>query len=582
MPVVVVTVTSAVTVTPTSTPTSSGGSSLNPGTIAGIVIGALLGFSLLAGLVIYLLHRRSRGQFTKVPNPPHDRSMSRGLGSTPGIPGKRSIPSVRERPWFGHPQQPSVSLEPLLSSVQWPAHTSPQARSPDSAPRRSDSLSPGLRALPEVPAANDGRYSLYDDGFDPYTEIGHVVASGTVAHRGQASILSIPPARKPEAAVSRRTHAISYDLSANSRIPSDHQPARTSPRPVTIGTYDPDSQAEASSSAQSRPSFFLNRILKSRADASEPLSPASQHSLDYTQSRSTTMDSSYDRADAAKSLADAEQAALAALRDAEQAAQRGQEGGGSEGSEDEEPDSPASEYSQLSAPIDHAALLSSGSPFARQASTRSLGRRKSSRRRARTPALPVELPPVAELPDTPRTYTLSASRPASTVAHSSLEVAISHGKHSRPSSLALDQPASFPLLTSTAFGKSSSASASSVSSNAGWGSNSSDRASRYPSLAPSSIAMSSGSHPHSEGGTDWHHLPPGLAALKNLQAEPLRNPHSPVESPVPPFPSDISLPLEIPKPEKRAHLREGTASSLPEVERRAVTQGGIASIDVAL
>lgn len=370
--------------------------------------------------------------------------------------------------------------------------------------------------------------------------------------------------------------------------PNDHSPpARSLSPPVTPGTYSPTAQDETPGSTplQPRPALFINRMLKTRSKASEPISPSYRHSLDYPESRTATLDS-YDHTDETRLLADAERMAL---RYAEESARRSQQGVSKGVPEDEdsedEPDSPTSEYSQLSAPHDHSALLSTEPPTRHQ-SSRSLGRRKSSRRRARTPVLPAELPPVAEVPDTPRHLSLSASRPTSTIAHSSVEVALSHGRPSRPTSLALDQPVSFPLLTSTAFGKSNSASATSsgsTSSNFGWGSNSSGRASRYPSLAPSSIGPSSGSHPHSEGGTDWHHLPAGLAAIKNLRVEPLQNPHSPVEPPSD-IPSSSNRPadLDAPKSNKRAHLREGTASSMPEVERRTVTPGGIASIDISL
>ncbi|KAF9222456.1 hypothetical protein BS17DRAFT_783734 [Gyrodon lividus] len=589
MSVVVVTITTTgAAVTPTSTQASANASStLPPQTVAGIVIGILLGGVLFIGVVFYLLNRRHRGRFARVANPAHDRneSGSRALGGTPNQ-LRSLVPSSSpwKKPWFaGHSQQPSVSFEPLMSPVQWPSHTPlPPVHSQNATPPRSDPVSPG-RPLPETPDARDSQYNFHDAGFDLYAEISQVVASGSVPHRGKPATLSVPPPRRHEPGFSTPPRSGSGGASPQPRNPSDDA-AATSPPPVTSETYSPPAQAEISSSPsiQPRPTLFIHRLLKSRAQASESMPLSHQPSLSFPQSRSTTMDSSYDQTDEDKLLADAERTAL---RDVE-AAYMVQQGVASEGEDEykKEPGSPASAYSQLSASIDHSSFLSPD-PFARGKISVSLDRRKSSRRRARTHALPAELPPVAELPDA--SSATNPSRPSSTTASSSLDVALSHGRSSRPPSLTLDHLDSFPLLTSTAFGKSSSPSTTPAGSisGVGQGSSSSGRASRYPSLAPSSIGRSSGSHPHSESSMDWHHPPTGLAALKNLQAGPMRNPHSPIEPPLPPLPSDASFSpahLASEYPKKRAHLREGTASSLPEVEKRSVMQGGIASIDVAL
>jgi len=289
-------------------------------------------------------------------------------------------------------------------------------------------------------------------------------------------------------------------------------------------------------------------------------------SPDFLQSRSTTPDSPDVCADVERLLADIERAAL---QDAE-TARRGEEVM-AEGDEDlEELGSTESLYSQLSAPIDHSGFFSE--PVSRPNSSLSLPRRKSSRRRARTPAPPTDLLPVAEVPDTPRALVgQTLSRPVSTAAGSSLDVQVSHG-----TSLV-----TFPLLTSANFGKDSTTSGS-ISSNAGWGSSSSGKASRYPSLAPSSVGQFSRSGARSDASTDWHHPPSGLGGLTSLQIGPLQNPHSPVEEqPEEPEVWPARSPAR-PAPVKRAHLREGTASSMPEVERRDVMQGGIAHIDVVL
>ncbi|KIJ15623.1 hypothetical protein PAXINDRAFT_180644 [Paxillus involutus ATCC 200175] len=640
MSVVVVTV----TVTPTSTPTSSNASStVNPGTIAGIVIGVLLGGVLLIGAVLYLLNRRHRGRFTRVANPAHEHdSGSRTLGGSVGQ-LRSLVPSTSRwtRPRFmSHSQHPSVSLEPLMAPVPWPSHTSTTRVHSSDAALRSDSVSPGrlvlpeipgagdndieaglqgLRTqlmnmtrvpepsegllassgvwcqvpvagqdrgrlvLPEIPGAGDSQHSFHDVVLDHYAELSlQPAAPGTVAHRGESAILNTPPARGFEPAFSRASQSNSGRASPQPRDPSANEVARSSSPLVTLETYSPPARTELPSpppSIQPRPTLFIHRLLKSRAQASEPMPLSHQPSLAYSQSRSTTMDSPYDQADVGKLLADAESRAV---RDAEAAhrAQRGVASDGEDGYEDD-PDSPASAYSQLSASVDHEGLITSD-PFARPKMPRSLDHRKSSRRRLRTPALPTELPSVAEVPDTPSGINSPAFRPPSTVASSSLHAAISHGQLSRPQSLVQDHPNPFPLLTSTAFGKSTSSgtSSGSISSGAGRGSNSSGRASRYPSLAASSLGQSSGSQPHSEGGVDWHHPPAGLAGLKNLQIAPMQNPHSPVEPQLPSPPSDTPFSSAHPasehiKPGKRAHLRGGTSSSIPEVERRA--QRGVAS-----
>ena len=242
----------------------------------------------------------------------------------------------------------------------------------------------------------------------------------------------------------------------------------------------------------------------------------------------------------------------------------------------EEAESAESIYSQVSAPVDHSLFFSD--PVSHPNSSLSVPRRGSSRRKARTSA-PSELTPVAETPNPPRAPTISG---VSTAADSSLDGRASHGTASRPMSSVVDQPGTFPLLTSANFGKDSTTSgtsAGSISSTAGWGSSSSGRASRYPSLAPSSIGQP---RPRSDGDTDWHHQPSGLAGLRSLQIGALLNPHSPVEEQAEPADVLFARSPAGPAPVKRAHLREGTAESIPEVERRDVMQAGIAHIDVTL
>lgn len=303
-------------------------------------------------------------------------------------------------------------------------------------------------------------------------------------------------------------------------------------------------------------------MLQSRARASDSISLVHRPSLGFVQGSSTTRGSSIMDADEEQLLADAERTAL---RDAD-TAQRDENKKKPE--DREEMASTESVYSQSSAPLDHSSL---SDPLSRQNSSLTVHRRKSSRGQPK-------LIPVAEMPDAQSVLEgRSVSRPTSVAANSSLDGQISHGTTSRPMSSVVDQPGTFPLLTSVNFGKDSTTTGS--ISTTGWGSNSSGRTSRYPSLAPSSIVQSARSGPRSDGGTDWRHPPPGLSGLKTLQIGPLQNPYSPVEE----GPGQPVVSLEPrPTPAKRAHLRGGTTSSIPEIERRAVMQGGIACIDVTL
>ena len=120
----------------------------------------------------------------------------------------------------------------------------------------------------------------------------------------------------------------------------------------------------------------------------------------------------------------------------------------------------------------------------------------------------------------------------------------------------------FKLLTSVNFGKDSATSPTSVGSNsstASW-------ASRY--IAPLSIGQFLWSGPRSDGGTDWHHQPSGLAGLRSLQIGAPPTPQSPVEEQAEPRDVLFARSPADATPVKRAHLREGTAGSMPEVERR--------------
>ncbi|KAG1835910.1 hypothetical protein DFJ58DRAFT_867307 [Suillus subalutaceus] len=159
---------------------------------------------------------------------------------------------------------------------------------------------------------------------------------------------------------------------------------------------------------------------------------------------------------------------------------------------------------------------------------------------------------------------------------SSVSVALSHNASPRA-----PECASLPLLSSSnTFGKSGS-SASTLSP-------SSSRATRYPSLTPSSLGPSSSSNPHADSATEWHRPPAGLNALKGLQTLDLPNPHAPtLEVPRVPAlpPADRQSPAADEKSKKtplKARLCAHSPCSVPEVERRPVIQCGIANIDVTL
>lgn len=545
MPVVVTVTQPGVVVTVTPTSSSVASSTLSPGTIAGIVIGTLLGGVLFIVLVLYLLDRYTRHKFVRLANPAsaHDRVSSPG-----GIPDLRHLSSTsfRRTKFFArHSQKPSVSNEPLMSPVSWPPLPSTSRVQPPGTPH-SHSISPGTR---------DSQYSSYDLG-----EISQVVAFGTVSHSTLPTILNIPPVRKPD------------ETSLRSGLGDTPPHARQTSGDDVPGPSTP---------LQPQQKLFIHRMLQSRARASEGVSLSHHPSLDFSSSRSTTQDSLSCRADEEALLVEAERTAL---RDAENAQKDEENEKIMPDEKDEwgEAESTESVYSQISAPIDHSAFFSD--PVSRQNSSSSLPRRKSSRKQSRIHAPQTELPPVAEVPDTLRALAgQSDSRRVSAAGNSSLDGQVSLGTASRPISPVIDQSGTLPLLTSANFGKNSTTSGTPPGSmsTAGWGSRSSGRASRYPSLALSSIGQSLRSGPRSDAGTDWHHPPSGLAGLSSLQIGPLQNPHYPVEEQ--PEQPDVSLAPGLANPvlAKHAHLRKGTVSSMPEVERRTVMQGGIAHIDVA-
>lgn len=226
--------------------------------------------------------------------------------------------------------------------------------------------------------------------------------------------------------------------------------------------------------------------------------------------------------------------------------------------------------------------------------------RKMTRTRTVSSGFSGALAPVAETPDPSQVLnSIASQRPLSIISSEShhdsirersslLSGNVSHDVKFNSSSEPMDEKPPIPLLASTSFGRGIRTPTPTSSNSSNLGCNTHSGSSRYPSLAASSLGQCSGSQLQLGGHTDWHHPPSGLAGLKDLQIQPLKNPHSPVESvpprlPTPDFPPPSrSDTLKGGDARKRAHLRENTSSFVPEVQRRIVSQGGIATIDVAL
>ena len=413
----------------------------------------------------------------------------------------RYLPSTgsRRTRLFTRLEKPSISSEPLMSPISWPPRPATSRVASPDTPPRLDLIFPG-----------DSPQSSFDFG-----EIHHLTSPGTLS---RATIL---PSGSPRPSLS-------------------HTPPSTPPR-----------------------TMFLHRGLKSRAQVSDDISLTHRPSLDFSHTRSTTLDPSGVRAE------EEQLAERTARRDAE-IVQKGEDVEMAEGEVGwEDGDTAESIYSQVSAPVDHAGCFSESTN-----GSSSVPRRRSSRKQL-VPS--TELPPLTEMLSVPVFEDRTIVRPVSIAGDSSLDGRLSHETAPRPISL----EGAFPLLTSVNFGKDSTksgTSAGSISSTNAWGSRSSGRTSRYPSLAPSSLGLTSRSETRVNDGPDWHHPPSGLAGLTSLQVEPLRNPHSPAEER--PMHPDVLLPGLAPV--KRAHLRQSTAGSVPEVEKRDVMQAGIARIDVLL
>ncbi|KAI5986801.1 hypothetical protein EDD15DRAFT_1512530 [Pisolithus albus] len=523
----------------------SSSTSLSSGEIAAIVIGSTLAFAILLCLAIFLVKRKRlrRAGFERVDNPRlHGLLMYSTDLDHSGF-HVSTADAERSGRRVSHGQQASVSLEPLLSCGTG------QRRQPYPSPR-TQSFSPPFRPVGEHPeAALFGSDRDEQDIYDPYAEIDGPVLGADAAGRSNIRFPSTPPTVHWEPFV--RGYA-SYSRCASGD--------------TDRGMHIVD---RATTDSLSHKPLFINRTLKTHSDVSLPSMRVSDHPK---HTRSPTN---------ADPPIPGNHLAQSSIQDTQSNRASGTDGKDS------------------NAPIE---LVNTRSPkrleipsreyIPAQVVARSLSHRHPARKRNASPS---GLPPVAETPDASPMLERAVSTPLTDSESrrdsirersSSTFVNLSHDTTSRPSSAVIDENQPIPLLTSTSFGKGTPT--SSLSSNVGWNTNSSS--SRYPSIAPSSVGQCSGSLPNSGGHThtDWHHPPTGLASLQDFQVEPLHNPYSPVESSGPPLPppsvctSAPGAPGTVDKGEtgKRAHLRQTTSSSVPKIQRRSVSQGGIARIDV--
>lgn len=516
-------------------------STLSTETIAGIVIVVVGGAAVVVTACLYFRRwSRGRGKFLKL--------RRRGREADPEeefVSGGSNL-SVHERVGqYGHRQQPSVSLEPLLlPSPPQTAQDSPAA-SPPQIPLDWSYLPPVLpNPIPETSSL-----SLYDTPDDPFARIQRAILPTSAAHHMPVS--------------SRR---VSHE------VPLEQYSRHTSKNPGP----NPPLFINRTLIRHSGPDFFPGRASTSPfSSADPPLSMSSRTDSDTF-------------ADVAPPLPPKPQISVLSP-----VAERTSLNGSREGAHqprradsDVDANSPESIYSQDSA-------SHPSHPPEPQVPSQSSRKSRSSLRYSKTPRIS-DLSPVIEDPtSTSGSPSHDASTSTSTTSEiekklsrtfselqrsSSLSVALSHNAPSPT-----PEYTSLPLLSSSnTFGKSGS-SASTLSP-------SSSRATRYPSLTPSSLTpSSSGSnpHPHSDSATEWHRPPAGLNALKGIQVLDLPNPHAPtLEIPkVPSLPPVHRQPLAADKCEKaplKARLRAHSPGSIPEVERRSIVQCGIASIDVTV
>lgn len=518
--------------------TSAGtGLSLSPATIAGIVVGVVAGVALLAGACLYLRRLRgSRGVFTSLRNgrleaDTDEEFVSRG----PSI-------HIRDR-GYGHRQQPSLSLEPLL--VPSPPQTY------------------ALQDLPTVSGSSSLRDGLYlPSPFDPVLPPTDLSLYDTDDPFARLQTATLPISTPHYAPISSRRSLQEFGQSSRNTAKHPGQSAslfinRTLTRPS--GPELPSVQTGASL-------FSPAELLKYSPSGTRHDSTQLFDTDDVSQTKSRGLVSK---------TTVAERATLTGSKEAPHRV----------GAETLDAET-RKFYSRVSTPY-------TSHPPDRQTLSKSP---ESSRKIQRLPKLPglstvdegstsINLPPSHDI----STNTEIVKKPSISLSEleksSSLSVALSHADL---------ECTPFPLLSpNNTFGKSNSSASSHR-----WTCSSSGQTTRYPSLALSSSGpSSSNSNRHSDSAVEWHRAPAGLAALTNIQLEPAK----PSPSPLPRFQNfDIpNLPPSLlpahrlsrspPAADRKrevkprtAHLRTHSPGSVPEVEQRSIVQGGIASIDVAL
>lgn len=522
----------------TSSTDSDTSSTLSTETIAGIVIGVVGGAAVVATACFYLRRwRRSGGKFTKL------RKGGRAVDPEEEFVSGGSNFSVHDRHGrYGHGQQPSVSLEPLL--LPSPPQASQDIDIPAvSPPQISLDWSYLPPVLPNTPT-DHSYHSLYDTD-DPFARIQRAILPTSAPHHTPVSARRVSH-EVPLEQYSRHT--------ANNLGPN---------APLFINR---------SLTRHSGPDFFSGRASTSPFSSADPPQSISSR---------TRSDTLHLFADAPSPQPKPRISVLGPLTE-HAAPKESREEVPQPRTADGEADanSPESIYSQESA-------QHPSHPPEPQLPSQSSRRGRPSQRYSRTLKIS-ELSPVREASTStngPASHDVSTSlemekKPSRTFSElersSSVSVALSHN-----ASLRTPECASLPLLSSNnAFGKSSSG-ASTLSP-------SSSRATRYPSLTTSSLTpSSSGSNPHSDSATEWHRPPTGLNALKGLQMLDLPNPHAPsLEVPrvpaVPPADRQSPAADKSEKTPLKARLCAHSPGCVPEVERRPVIQCGIANIDVTL
>ncbi|KAG2362414.1 hypothetical protein BDR07DRAFT_1406853 [Suillus spraguei] len=520
-------------------PKSDTNSTLSTETIVGIVIGVVGGAAAVAAACFYWRRwRRSKGNFTGL----HDSERAADPEEEFVSGGSSFSADVRDRQaGYGHRQQPSVSLEPLLLP---PSPQSPQdilARSSSgSAPQIPPDWSYYLPPILPNIALDHDYPSLYDTD-DPFARIQRAILPTSPTHHTPVSPTRRVSHEVPLEQYSRHTTKNGPDVPLFiNRTRTRHSGPDFFPSRASTSPFSPADPSQSMSSRTGSEAVHLH--LSANAPPSPP--PKPQISILSPVAESTTSNGSREET------------------------QRPRTAGSS---------SPKSLYSQESAPHpSHPPEPSPPPPLPAPSSKRG----KSSLRYSRTLKLSLsDLTTVME-----GSTSTSASSPNSEMqkkssrtfseleTSSSLSVAHSHNTPT-------PEYASLPLLSSNnAFGKSGST-PSTLSP-----SSSRSRTTRYPSLTPSSLGLSSsGSAPHTDSATEWHRPPEGLNALKDLQILDLPNPHGPTqETPQAPADRQLGADKKYETETLKARLRTHSPCSVAEVERRPVVQCGIANIDVTL